>query len=108
MRRTIVTGIAALALACACSKKDDKGGKDGEWAVVDCEKMMVHVSEILTADAVKGKPADQAEAIKKQVAAKHGEVVAACEKEKGTKKLTQKQYDCIMAAKDAAEMGGCK
>lgn len=134
MRLSIAAGIIALALA-ACGKKDgddkaddkaekhhkhdkDKGGdKDksedkggggggGEWATVDCPKLMDHVAEIAIAEAIKQKP-DQADNIKKTMTAQRDKVIAACEKEKGSKKMTPKQYDCVMNAKTMMEMGGC-
>jgi hypothetical protein len=35
-------------------------------------------------------------------------MVAACIKEKPTKKMTHRQYDCMLAAKTAADLGGCQ
>jgi hypothetical protein len=39
--------------------------------------------------------------------AQHATMVKACEDEKGTKKLTHKQYDCILASGSTAELTAC-
>jgi len=109
----------ALALALlsttACSKKSDAPaagdkaapGAAGDFADVDCDKMTTHTVGLLVAEATKGKSDAEVKQMTDAMAAKHGEMVKACEDEKGTKKLTHKQYDCLLAAPTAKDLAAC-
>ena len=91
------------------SPKGDKAapaGKD-DFADVDCEKMTTHNVEVLMKEAVKGKTDDEAKQMMEAMKTQHATMVKACEDEKGTKKLTHKQYDCILAASTTTELAAC-
>jgi hypothetical protein len=76
------------------------------YADVDCERLMSHLAEVVIADAEQNKP-DQVAEMKRQMAEGHAKFVAACEREKDQKKLTPKQYACVLASKSLTEMAGC-
>lgn len=119
MQSRIVSVLVAVGLLsfAACGKKDDKaapagdkgdkGDKSGEWADVDCDKMVDHVGDVLIAEGTKGKSDADVAAAKAKMKEQHATMVAACVKDKPTKKLTHKQYDCLMAAQSGADMQKC-
>jgi len=104
--------LALLLAATACSKKSDapagdKAAAAGDVADVDCEKMTTHTVEVLIKDALKDKSEAEVKQATEAMKSKHGEMVKACESEKGTKKLTHKQYDCLLAAPTMKELAAC-
>ena len=126
MKHLALTLSLALVSIAGCKKKDDTtapaagdkttpaagdkaapGGDKPDVADVDCEKMTTHNVEVLMKDAVQGKTDEQAKTMQDSMKAQHGAMVKACEDEKGTKKLTHKQYDCILASQSTTELTSC-
>ena len=108
--RTAAPMLALVLSLSACKGKSEAAaaGKPGQYADVDCNKMIAHLTELLVREGTKGQPAAQAEAAKKKMQDQRPTMVAACEKEKPVKKLTQSQYDCLMKASSTAELSGCQ
>lgn len=122
--KQIVVALALLSVAACGKKSDDKapaadkmaGDKVGpgttgpagaDNADVDCEKMTTHNVAVLMKDATAGKTDDEKKQMTDAITAQHATMVKACEDEKGTKKLTHKQYDCILASQSTAELTAC-
>ena len=116
-----VVGMAVL-LSAGCSKDKKEGGagsgsaaaggaaasaKGGEWADVDCGKMIDHMVHLMLNDPTHAVAEAQKADIEAKLTAQRPTLIKACEDEKPTKKLTPAQYDCILGAKTMLEMSGC-
>ena len=91
----------------AAPAADDKAGDKADVADVDCEKMTTHSVAVILKDASVGKSEAEVKTLSDGMAAQHAVMVKACDDEKGTKKLTHKQYDCILASQSTAELTAC-
>jgi len=126
VRAAILVGCVTALLAFGCSKSGDKkagggsgsaaaaaGGaagdnaKGGEWADVDCGKMIDHMVHLMLNDPTHAVAAAQKADIEAKLTAQRPTLIKACEDEKPTKRLTPAQYDCILGAKTMLEMSGC-
>ncbi|MCC6998721.1 MAG: hypothetical protein IT370_29185 [Deltaproteobacteria bacterium] len=124
MRGAILTGCVTALLAIGCGKSGDKkegggGGsgsataaagasdKGGQWADVDCGKMIDHMVHLMLNDPTHAVAAAQKADIEAKLTAQRPTLIKACEDEKPTKRLTPAQYDCILGAKTMMEMSGC-
>jgi hypothetical protein len=121
MQKLVV--IAALVAFAGCKTKDGSGDKPAagdkmasgdtpaagsdDVATVDCEKMTTHNVEVLMKDATAGKSDAEKKTMMDSITGQHATMVKACEDEKGTKKLTHKQYDCILASQSTVELTAC-
>ena len=116
-----VVGMAVL-LSAGCSKDKKEAGagsgsaaaggaaasaKGGEWADVDCGKMIDHMVHLMLNDPTHAVAEAQKADIEAKLTAQRPTLIKACEDEKPTKKLTPAQYDCILGAKTMLEMSGC-
>jgi len=122
MRALALVVVLLPVLGCG-KKKDDKAGSSsggggggggagatasgGEYADVDCEKMVNHVVDLMLNDPTHAPPPEQKAALKAKLEGEHAKLVQACVDERGVKKLTHKQYDCILNAKSMVDMGAC-
>jgi hypothetical protein len=109
-----VLAVALLAtLALPACKKDaasaaGAAGASAGFADVDCNKMIDHMVDVLLREGTQGQSAAQVDSAHQKMKEQRPTMVAACEKEKPVKRLTQAQYDCLMKASSTAEMSGCQ
>ncbi len=123
---SLTVGCLAVLLATGCSKDKNKEGgggsgsaaataggtpgasaKGGEWADVDCGKMIDHMVHLMLNDPTHAVAEAQKADIEAKLTAQRPTLIKACEDEKPTKRLTPTQYDCILGAKTMLEMSGC-
>jgi hypothetical protein len=110
-RLLVAVLLAALALP-ACKKEaasaTGAAGDPAAFANVDCDKMIDHMGDVLLREGTQGQSKAQVDSAHQKMQDQRPTMIAACEKEKPVKKLTQVQYDCLMKASSTAEMSGCQ
>jgi hypothetical protein len=109
LARSLVVAAVAISLT-ACKDKGDAAaaGKPGQYADVDCAKLMDHMIDVLLREGTQGQSDAQVTTATKKMKEQRPTMVAACEKEKPVKKMTTAQYDCVMKSSSTSEMAGCK
>jgi hypothetical protein len=97
---TKILALVALLSVTACGKKE-------QYADVDCGKLMDHFTDVAITDGMAGKPQAEIDAARAKMKDQRPTTIAACEKEKPTKKMTVAQYDCVMKATTMATLAAC-
>jgi hypothetical protein len=104
--RLVVVFVALAVVGCKTKNKSNEVAD--EYADVDCEKLIAHVAPILLQQATTGQSAADVAKAEDKMKSQRPQMVAACVKEKPTKKMTHRQYDCMLAATRASDLGACQ
>ncbi len=97
---TRILALVALLSITACGKKE-------QYADVDCGKLMDHITDVGISDGMTGKSQAEIDAARAKMKEQRPTIVAACEKEKPTKKMTVAQYDCVLKATTMTAIAAC-
>ncbi len=100
----LVALLMAALVGAACAHDDDGTA----YAEVDCARMTDHMIDVLVRDGAAARSAADVEVARGKMVAQRDALVAGCEKDRPTRRLSQRQYACLLDADTTEAMSHCQ
>ena len=100
---SLVAAMVVMISGAACAH-DDPGTS---YAEVDCGRMTDHMIDVLAREG-RARGASEVQAARDKLVAQREALVAGCLKDRPTRRLTDRQYACLLDAETTEAMSHCQ